>query len=305
MFRLISIKNFQSHKDTTLELSSGVNTIIGPSDSGKTAILRAFADWLVNNRPLGKAFQSTWGKLTEVRAETTNKKVVIRTKSPNKNHYKLSGLKDPLEGFGSNVPEEISKTLNILPINIHRQHDGPFLLSKSPPEIARYLNTIVGLDKIDIALKNIASTLREEKGDLVKDETEKIILIDELESLRWLSKAEGELVVLEQLDMETKHILAEINKIIDISKTIIEIDDKINKAKSILKYKKAVDNLTKEQDNLKILNKKLDSLHLITQEIINKEDKLRYKEQLLSKTKKTFKKEMPNVCPLCEQVIKC
>ncbi len=86
--------------------------------------------------------------------------------------------------------------------------------------------------------------------------------------------------------------------------TIIDIDDKIKKAKSILKYKKAVDNLIKEQDNLKILNKKLDSLHIIIQTITNTENKLRDKEQLLSKTKKTFKKEMLRVCPLCEQVIK-
>jgi len=302
MIKSISTKNFQSHKDTTLELSSGVNIIIGPSDSGKTAILR-FINWVINNKPLGKAFQSTWGKLTEAKIRIDDKEI-SRIKSPNKNYYKLTGYKEPFEGFNKDVPVEISKTLNILPINIQSQHDGPFLLSKSPPEIARYLNTIVGLDKIDIALSNIASTLKEEKAELANNKLDKSGYEEELKGLVWLNKAEGELAALEQLDLESKNTLKEINGIIDISKTIVDIDDRISKAKSILKYKRAVDNLIKEQDNIKELEKKLNSLHIITQTITNTEDKLRFREQSLSQTKKIFKKEMPRICPLCEQVIK-
>ena len=37
----IEIVNFQSHANTKLNFDEGVNVIIGPSDSGKTAVIRA------------------------------------------------------------------------------------------------------------------------------------------------------------------------------------------------------------------------------------------------------------------------
>ena len=52
MITKISIKNIQSHKNSTLELSPGINAIVGSSNNGKSAILRAFY-WARYNRPLG------------------------------------------------------------------------------------------------------------------------------------------------------------------------------------------------------------------------------------------------------------
>ena len=60
MIQSLQINNFQSHKYSVMELHKGVNVIIGPSDSGKTTILRALR-WLVWNRPSGDAFRSDWG----------------------------------------------------------------------------------------------------------------------------------------------------------------------------------------------------------------------------------------------------
>ena len=39
MIKSIQLKNFQSHRDTTLRLSPGVNVIVGDPQNGKTAIL--------------------------------------------------------------------------------------------------------------------------------------------------------------------------------------------------------------------------------------------------------------------------
>lgn len=51
----IEIVNFQSHSYTDLYLSDGVNVIVGPSDSGKTAIIRAIK-WVLFNEPSGSSF---------------------------------------------------------------------------------------------------------------------------------------------------------------------------------------------------------------------------------------------------------
>ena len=53
------IENFQSHEKTALEFCSGINTIVGSSNSGKSAILRALY-WVVYNKPGGFGFSSHW-----------------------------------------------------------------------------------------------------------------------------------------------------------------------------------------------------------------------------------------------------
>ena len=41
MIDKIKIENIQSHKNTELNLSNGINVIVGSSNNGKSAILRA------------------------------------------------------------------------------------------------------------------------------------------------------------------------------------------------------------------------------------------------------------------------
>jgi ABC-type transporter Mla maintaining outer membrane lipid asymmetry ATPase subunit MlaF len=46
------IENFQSHKYTEVDFSEGFNIIFGPSDYGKSAIIRALR-WVLYNEPGG------------------------------------------------------------------------------------------------------------------------------------------------------------------------------------------------------------------------------------------------------------
>src|SRR5665647_764854 len=78
MIKSLEIHNVQSHKDTFLEFDPGVNVIIGSSDSGKTAILRAIKK-VVFNRPLGDSFISNWAKEYFIRI-TTSEDTITRSK---------------------------------------------------------------------------------------------------------------------------------------------------------------------------------------------------------------------------------
>lgn len=51
----IILQNFQSHKYTVIELDEELNVIVGPSDSGKSAIIRALK-WVLYNEPAGDFF---------------------------------------------------------------------------------------------------------------------------------------------------------------------------------------------------------------------------------------------------------
>ena len=113
MIHQLHIKNFQSHKDTKLDFVEGVNVIVGTTDSGKTALLRALR-WLFRNRPTGDEFRSWWGGDTQVEVRLDDGEV-MRQKG-NENLYYHRGV--AYKAFGTDVPEEISKHLNIDEINL-------------------------------------------------------------------------------------------------------------------------------------------------------------------------------------------
>lgn len=175
MIESVSIQNFQSHKNTTLQFCNGVNVIIGSSDSGKSAIIRAL-NWVINNRPTGDSFRSSWGGDTSVFV-LLGDRGVERIKTDKDNLYRITydieaammGAVDVTEDFraiGTDVPKEVQTILRFDPLNIQYQMDAPFLLSWSSGEVARILNSVTKLDDIDRALSGIESRRRRVASDL-------------------------------------------------------------------------------------------------------------------------------------------
>lgn len=189
MIQQIEIKNFQSHKQTVLNLSAGVNLIIGKSDSGKTAILRAL-NWLINNKPAGDSFRSSWGGTTQVDIVTAEDDMIQRIKSDKESIYAAG--EDTFKAFGQGVPDEISKLLNISSLNIQYQMDSPFLLSESSGEVARYFNRIVNLEAIDESLKKAHSKLTSTGQEITFNEKELEKEQQKFDSYEWVLKAEKE-----------------------------------------------------------------------------------------------------------------
>ena len=160
MLQEITIQNFQAHKKLSIEFSPTITTIVGSSDTGKTAIIRALY-WLAFNRPGGIAFVRDGAKGTEVKLRAEGKEI-IRGKGK-ENLYSLGDMN--FVAFGNDVPEEISKLLNLSPtINFQNQHDSPFWLSNTSGEVSRQLNQIVNLGIIDSTLGNLAGYLRAERA---------------------------------------------------------------------------------------------------------------------------------------------
>lgn len=183
MIERLYIQNFQSHKDTQLDFHKGVNCIIGPSDSGKSAVMRALL-WPITNRPTGESFRSTWGGKTTV-GITLDDGEVIRSRDKNSNRYFFADVVgqdtedgEELTAFGQDVPVEVSKLLNLGEVNIQRQLDSPFLLSETAGEVARQLNAIANLDIIDTATVNIAREVRQ-YADNEKTHSQELYRINE------------------------------------------------------------------------------------------------------------------------------
>ena len=109
MLTNLKIENFQSHKSTNLCFDKGVNAIIGKSDNGKTAAMRALY-WVIKNKPNGKSF-IRHGKTTAKVELKVNGNSIVRMKNDKENQYILNG--EILKAFGQDVPEEITELTRV------------------------------------------------------------------------------------------------------------------------------------------------------------------------------------------------
>ncbi|MFA5152429.1 MAG: AAA family ATPase [Clostridia bacterium] len=216
MLQKLEINNYQSHKHSVLNFHPNVNVIVGLSDAGKSAIIKALK-WVISNRPNGDSFRSHWGGKTEV-ITTFNDCVISRSKDK-ENLYILNNLE--FRAFGTNIPQEIINALNISDVNVQYQLDPHFLLSNSPGEVAQHFNKVAKLDKIDLAQSNIANWIRGITKDI---ETKKELISSnetQLTKYTHLEKFEAEVEVLE--DLERKETI-QIQKIAKLSSLLIQLE---------------------------------------------------------------------------------
>lgn len=198
----VSIQNFQSHKDTRISLSPTVNSLEGVSDSGKSAALRAML-WALTNRPDGTAFASYWakdkkGKLRgQVSVSIDN---ITRVRSEEFNGYIRYGAsgEERYEALKGAVPVEIERAINMGPVNIQRQMDPPFLLSSTPGDAARYLNSLVGLEEIDVYQKALKGKSRDTANSLKDEESRLAEAEDRLSKYNWVDAAKEKVSGLEK-----------------------------------------------------------------------------------------------------------
>jgi len=251
MIKTLAIANFQSHKDTVLEFDPGVNIIVGATDSGKTAIIRALR-WLIWNRPGGDAFRSRWGGQTEVWLNDTDAYQVTRYKNDKgQNVYKLN--EEYYEAFGTGIPDPIKEFLNIDETNLQQQLDSPFLISSTPGEIASYFNRVAHLDQIDTGIKTIQQSLRKLGIRKEEDQERTQGLQTELEGYTFIDKFEVNLEVLEQIQDERNQKGAKVGKLAIAISDLEKVEDKIADCDYTLSFQEQVDEilgLMSERDKL-------------------------------------------------------
>lgn len=204
MIQKLELKNFQSHKDSMLNFSKGLNIIIGTSNSGKSSILRGIR-LVSDNKPSGDSFIQKGTEKSEVALVIDDKKI-IRSKSKKENKYFID--KSEFKAFGQDVPEEVKELLNLSEVNTHSQLDPPFLLSQTSGEIAKYFNSILNLSVIDSSQKKIKSQIMDNNKKLSFFQEELKLKKGELEILSWVDDAYDQIQKIEELEkvIESKKI---------------------------------------------------------------------------------------------------
>jgi len=156
----LSLHNFQSHADTTLEFVPGVNALVGSSDEGKSSIIRALGAVLQND--VSNSYVRHGTDFFEVTVVFDDGNEITRLKGPKVNSYIVN--QETFERLGDDVPEKVRRAIGstgvwiddyFVPVSLSKQGAEPFLLSESAPVRAKLLGMISGLDLIDKALREM------------------------------------------------------------------------------------------------------------------------------------------------------
>lgn len=248
------IQNCQSHKDTYVEFSPGVNIIVGDTDSGKSALLRSlrYCLWNRNN----KALRSNWGGVLKVELSIDGNLIV--RESGTKEIYKLNDLE--FNSFGTKVPDEVAQVVNMTDINNQEQIDSFFLLTETPGYIASYLNKIANLEQIDSVTKSIKSELNETKRLINHQEKDLKSKKTELESFSFLSEFKKDIDEADALLLQISDNKIKIDILSYSIKEFNKCNDKIQDNEKVAELKANVNNalsLISQSNEIEVKIKKI------------------------------------------------
>jgi exonuclease SbcC len=175
----LQVTNFQSLKNVDIEL--GVFTVIvGPSSSGKSALIRAVKALASNVRGTTAVTRGQKALAITARTETH---VVTLERFERSASYKINGGEGGNLTFtklGGEVPFQVTDALRIEPVseqagsvNFAGQFDKPYLLDESGSVVARVLGELTNVNAIFEAVRaanrirqNAASTVKMRQNDL-------------------------------------------------------------------------------------------------------------------------------------------
>ncbi|MFA5394394.1 MAG: AAA family ATPase [Methanogenium sp.] len=312
MFRSIYGKNFQVHKEFKMDLTPGVNVIIGTSDEGKTAILRMI-NWITSNRPSGDSFKN-WNapKKESVcgEIELWDGKCVVLERENDKNSYvifeSLDGEELRLSAIKTDVPTEVSNILNLAEYNIQSQHQPYFLLQDTPGTVAKKLNDLVGLSIIDDLFSKIKSETRSLSAKVSVLTSDIKSSKEELNTYKDLDKIEIKVKRIEKLHAEAAVIASSSNQIEQklsniksIRKTQADLapllslesktSDLVNKIRARSDVVAQISNVDKIVNSIKQIREKLEVEHIwisLESTYLELSNKMDYIQDVTNKNKK-------------------
>ena len=251
ILKSIRLNNFQSHRNTLINLSGlgNLTVITGPSDSGKSSIIRALR-LVYYNVPQGIGFIFNAEDRCSVLLTYEDGTTVERIRSRGGiNRYVVNG--QTLEGFGTGVPLEVQQATGIRKLeigdqsfllNLSEQLDGPFLgKSVSGPARAKVLGKLAGTEEIDYAGKQVGTDLY--RANRMQEVLEKNIelLQADIEEFHWIYPRDRAVTSAETLLADTRSKVAHISKLRELARQWQESSDKVMVLKKVVNGLQEVD----------------------------------------------------------------
>lgn len=266
MIEAIKLKGFQSHTASFFHLGPGLNVITGPSDAGKTAIIRA-VKWVAFNEPTGEAFLNQTVGEAEVEITLTNGVTITKRRKSKKTSYKLSTVPEPFEK--SEVPLEVQQALGITKqtfgdfvtaLNFAYQLEAPFLISETASAGAKILGKLAGTEAVDLAIKDVSKdtyAARQERSQAEK-EIEKIEY--QLADFMNLEQLKEQLEACEYLAQQIEADAVKVDKLKQLKISFGTLTDQLERYQERLDRLAIVGDLEEELKNIEAAQQRYDQL---------------------------------------------
>lgn len=249
----VQIKDFQIIKRVNLEFIPGLNVIVGPSNNGKSSILKAIKA-LLYTTPGSTPIRS--GQSSYVVGINYNGHTILLQKGLKESAYLVDGEK--YTKFGTTTPQAVIDALQIKELelngkkeqlNFWDQLNYPFLLDKTPVELFRFIVDSGDDDQITKALKNMVS----DRQGLTKK-------IDQLQ---------GTINAID-LDIDTYSTqLEQAKSVLETCDRVIDLLPRIGKLKQLKDSKQTLDSIKVERERIKSQQEKskINELNNLSQNI--------------------------------------
>ena len=265
---VLSIKDFQIIKSASLTFLPGLNCIIGQSNNGKSAILRATKAAIYN---IAGTTSVRLGCNSYAVGIQANGHTVIFQKGAN-SAYKVDGT--TLSKIGRTQIPEVAEALGIKELNLNGsneeinfldQMEKPFLLDRSETELFRFIVDSGKDSNVTTALKSLTQDRQQLTRDITTTEGKLELVEQQLkQQTENLKDADSKLALYEQVISlgpkitRSKELLGLKNVIASQSETLTGLKTNLNSVDGILNgvspSVEKISNAVKKQDILGILS---------------------------------------------------
>lgn len=298
----VKLINFQDHKETTVDFTEGVNLIVGSSDAGKSAILRA-VNFVFQNDLRGNSFIRVGTTECSVTIVFSDGIEITRVKGTDVNNYILKDENEELHVFSkvaSTVPEQIQKYLGNPPLDDKKrpiayadQMANLFLVDLNSSDLPRTLSELTGIQHLQTAAETLGKNARSYDRS-IKERNDKI------------KKLNDDLVQYQYVDKDYDSISTIQSELNNLSNTL----ENINKARNFIKRNNEISSEAKKINNLSSKYKSLADIKPQIENLSNLLTSIKTSRIHLSfhvkKTKefKSTKADLDKYSSLCNEVFK-
>ena len=226
----ITLENFQSYKNQTINLKPGLNLVLGTSDAGKSTILRAIS-FVLHNYPKRDTFIHWGEKEMRVTLEFSDGAKVTRIKGEGVNAIEAVDSKGNIyqkNKIDTEIPDDIREILGNPPqddlnglISYADQFSKMFLVDLSPTDLPRALSNLTKIEVLEDSAKQLMSNYKSIDKQIKVDEKEYDKLLNESQSYSYVNDYEKKLARLSQAIIEVQNLE---NSISDMQKIIASMD---------------------------------------------------------------------------------
>lgn len=190
----LELNNFQSHKNTKINLSKNLNVALGESRQGKTSILRSIR-WVLENKPSGTSMIRNGETSASVKMRLNNGTIIIREIGPKINGYKIILPNGEIQEGNTKMVELVQALCGFnhmmidsklsLPINFMRQGIGWYLIGDelSSTDRARILGSLQNTNSADAVVKDLDKENTQITASIKNNNKQVFTIVEEIQSL--------------------------------------------------------------------------------------------------------------------------